>query len=319
MKRILVTGATGFIGRPCIDLLLEDGFDVHAISSQAELPNLPKIVWHPVDLHDHSGVKQILARVRPAFLLHSAWYVKHGDHWSSKENLRWVSSSLHLAEEFIKHGGEKLVCLGTCAEYDWNELPPLKSIYEESRPLRPHTIYGASKASLFMMLEALCKNEDIDFVWARPFGPYGFYDNPKRLIPHTVLSLLQGEIMICNNPEFVRNFTFVNDIAQILVQLLQGKTLGAINIANGQAVKLKYVVEFVAKAVGAENLVQYRPNSANGTEPAVLVADVKKLKDEIGHVAPTSLEDGLERSIGWWREKLGMSQKSIVSIGNKFI
>src|SRR5271170_2556865 len=99
MKSVLVTGATGFIGRHCIDALVEQGFETHAISSQAELPVSREVTWHRVDLHEHLAVSELLATIRPSYLLHSAWYVKHGDHWSSKENLKWVTSSINLAEE----------------------------------------------------------------------------------------------------------------------------------------------------------------------------------------------------------------------------
>jgi nucleoside-diphosphate-sugar epimerase len=314
MKRLLITGATGFIGRHCVDAFLNRDFEMHAISSRAEMANSEKISWHRLDLHNHSAVRDLLATLRPSHLLHSAWYIQLGNHWSSTDNLRWVNSSLHLAEEFINHGGEKLICLGTCAEYDWSQSSCSVAVSEENTPLNPHTVYGASKAGLFMMLKALCKAKDTGFIWARPFGPYGCHDNPKRLIPHTVLSLLHGENMVCNNPEFVRNFTFVEDVAQILVEIMDKEIFGPVNIANGQAVKLKYVVDSIAKLLGAENLVQYNLGSGSTNEPPLLIADVKKLKVELGHIASTSLEDGLEKSVAWWRGKSGTAKKSIVSI-----
>src|ERR1700683_1086925 len=119
MKRVLLTGASGFIGQPTINSLQRRGFEIYAISRKPIFETLPNVVWCEADLHDHSAIKELVSSIKASHLLHLAWYVEHGAYWASEENLKWVISSLNLVEAFMNHGGKRLVCAGTCAEYDW--------------------------------------------------------------------------------------------------------------------------------------------------------------------------------------------------------
>ncbi len=302
MKRVLITGAKGFLGKPCIAALQEKNLEVHAISSQPIPESTSNVLWYQVNLHDHAAVKGLLETIRPSYLLHLAWYVKHGSFWSSDENLRWVTSSLSLVDEFIKNGGQRFVGMGTCAEYDWSEKSCCENLSEELTLIRPATLYGASKAGLCMVLKALCALKGIDFAWGRLFFPYGPYEEPERLIPYTVRSLLKGENTVCKFPDLQRDFIFVEDIAKIMASLVDSKVNGEINVASGQAVKLGSVVASVAKLLNAQDLVQYGSSSAKSTDPPLLAGDIKRLRNELGFTKITSIEEGLEKTVNWWRK-----------------
>ena len=97
MKRLLITGATGFIGRHCLKLLLmEKVFEIHAVSSEEQQGDKLDMQWHRVNLLNLSQVLRLLGKVQPSHLLHLAWYVEPGMCWTSHENLRWVEASLAL-------------------------------------------------------------------------------------------------------------------------------------------------------------------------------------------------------------------------------
>jgi nucleoside-diphosphate-sugar epimerase len=302
MKKVLITGASGFIGRPCLKALQSRGFEVHAVSSRAHQDSAQQIIWHRVNLHDYGAVSQLLREVRPATLLHLAWYVEHGKYWSSLENIKWVQSSLHLVQEFIINGGTRLVCAGTCAEYDWNY-----SLCSESKtPINPSTLYGSCKAGLQTILGALSKEEKIDFAWGRLFFPYGPHEDPKRLIPSTALSLLQGLSATCNNGAVARDFIFVEDAAEIFAALADSKINGTINIASGIPATLASVVDMIARVLNRKDLIEARTASPNSSEPPVLVADVSRLQ-EIADLPPaTTLQEGIERTISSWRQYLNV-------------
>ena len=134
MKKVLVTGATGFIGKACLNALQKEDLEIHAISSNpipAHAKDQTRTKWHKADLHDYIAIKDLMANVRPDYLLHLAWYVEHSLYWSSKENLKWVATSLNLATEFANNGGTKLVCAGK-AEYDWTGRT---SLNEDTSPI----------------------------------------------------------------------------------------------------------------------------------------------------------------------------------------
>ncbi|HMF58148.1 MAG TPA: NAD-dependent epimerase/dehydratase family protein, partial [Pyrinomonadaceae bacterium] len=170
MKRVLLTGASGFIGRHCLTALSERGYEVHAVWSKerAGVDTMPGSHRHKADLLDSAQVTSLLEQVRPTHLLHCGWYAVPGKYWTATENFRWVESSLHLLQTFAAMGGQRAVGVGTCAEYDWR----YGYCSERLTPLNPATTYGACKHALQLMLDALSKQTGLSAAWGRLFFLY---------------------------------------------------------------------------------------------------------------------------------------------------
>src|ERR1700722_8394677 len=112
-QKVLVTGATGFIGRQSLKPLLQRGYEVHGISFGPQpRPAIPEVIWHEVNLLNPLATENLLAEVRPTHLLHFAWYVEHGKYLMAPENQLWVKASVSLAETFAKNGGKRFVGAG---------------------------------------------------------------------------------------------------------------------------------------------------------------------------------------------------------------
>lgn len=141
MNRVLITGATGFVGQHCLPLLRERTAEVHAVCCHTQPVPSHGIHWHRLDLLDHHATEELFRTLQPSHLLHTAWFTKPSEFWSSPENLRWLESSMTILQQFQTHGGERAVCTGSCAEYDWSR----GYCQESSTPLLPATIYGKCK------------------------------------------------------------------------------------------------------------------------------------------------------------------------------
>ena len=219
MKRVLLTGATGFIGRHCLPLLIAQGYEVHAVYTKAVGENHLGLQWHKANLLDSHQAYMLMDKVQPTYLLHFAWYVVPGKCWMSPENVRWVQASQSLLQTFVKHGGDRVVMAGTCAEYDWKQ----GICSENTTPLAPATLYGSCKNTLRESLEAFSKENDLSNAWGRIFFVYGPGEHPDRLVSSVICSLLRGESISCSSGHQKRDFLFVEDVASAFVALLGKK------------------------------------------------------------------------------------------------
>ena len=276
-KVVLVTGATGFIGRQAIRPLVMKGYQVHILTSKKEAPTkaivenyfnlsdeqISKVSFHFCDLLDFKSLDvqltSILKVVKPSHLLHLAWYVKHGEFWNSSLNLDWVSASLKLAELFEKHGGARMVMAGTCAEYDWSQISTyidpstkLPKGLAEDFPVGPNTLYGECKLSQYKILQKFSQNTQLELVWGRIFLTYGPHEGVSRLIPYIIQTLLKNEIsQLKVNWHQVRDFLHVKDLAAGFVHLVDDDGVGIFNIASGKPVTLGHIFLQILKQMKA--------------------------------------------------------------------
>lgn len=300
MKKILVTGANGFIGRHTLRTLLEHDFIVHAVTSGKLTPALPGCRWHRVDLLDPVQTKNLLRAVQPAYLLHFAWDVTPGEYWSSINNFSWVQASLELLHSFQEQGGYRVVMAGTCAEYDWSH----GYCKEFITPKVPSTSYGICKHSLQLMLEAYSRETGLSSSWGRVFLTYGPHEYPVRLIPSVVNSLLKGEPARCTHGSQIRDFLYVQDVAEAFVALLESNVSGPVNIASGQPVTIKFIINEISRQIGRPDLIEFGAVDPPENEPEVLFGDIQRLSNEVGWVPKYSLERGLQYTINWWSRNL---------------
>ncbi|MHB1231525.1 MAG: NAD-dependent epimerase/dehydratase family protein [Burkholderiales bacterium] len=299
MKRVLLTGATGFIGRHTLPLLIEGGYEVHATTHALPGSEQNAAHWHQVDLMNPAAVADLLGTIKPSHLLHFAWYAEPGKYWTSEQNFHWVQASMHLLEVFGKNGGERVVMAGTCAEYDWSD----GRCIESQTPIRPTSIYGACKAALQHLLQAYGQQFAMSTAWGRIFHLYGPHEHRARLVPSVILPLLSGQTAPCSSGEQQRDFLHVRDVASAFVALLDSDVMGPVNIGSGQPVAVKGVAERIAAYLGRPELVSLGAMQSRPDEPPLLVADVSRLTNEVKWAPFYNLDAGLASTIAWWREQ----------------
>ena len=310
MKKVLLTGGSGFIGRHCLTLLETKGYEVHAAARKPVSSLITEmgsnVHWHQADLLNPQNTEDLLAEVRPSDLLHLAWYAVPRKYWTSTENVRWVEGSLALFQSFMKHGGERAVIAGTCAEYDWaNEC-----CSETTTALAPSTLYGNCKHALQIILSSLAAQQGLSLAWGRIFFLYGPNENPARLVASVIQSLLKGQTAPCSSGQQVRDFLYVEDVADAFVALLASQTTGPINIASGDRVMIREVVEEIGRQMSRLDLIQFGALRDSPNDPACLVADITRLRAELGWQPHYDLKTGLARTIESWRKEFEISRQS---------
>ena len=291
--KIAVTGASGFIGRYVIPLLLGNGHEVCAIAHRSPADEIPDVRWIAADLLDERQCQAAVQSARADCLLHLAWYAVHGKFWTAPENFAWVRASSNLLEAFIAGGGKRAVIAGTCAEYDWS----YGYCVEDLTPTRPATLYGRCKDATRQLSEAMCEASATEFAWGRIFFPYGVGEPGGRLLPSVLRSLSRNEPVLCSHGEQYRDFLHVEDVARAFVHLVEsGQATGAFNIASGQPVRL---ADLVMKCVGLHRpgvQPEFGAVAVAPDDPPLLVGSPRKLMDT-GWAPRIALDDGIRRLI----------------------
>lgn len=306
MKKLMVTGANGFIGVHALHRLEKLGYEVHGIALEGESlkepAKGPDITWHRLDLMDELQRARIFDEVRPQCLLHLAWYTEHGKYWTADANLDWVRASLGMLKAFSRAGGERAVIAGTCAEYDWGRVQ--QPCIEDLTPTEPRTLYGASKNGLRLISSAFCRQNGISLAWGRIFQPFGPYEPRPRLVPSVILSLLRGEQARCTAGDQLRDFMHTGEVASAFAALLRSRVEGAVNIASGRPTAIKDLVMMMARKLGHPELLRMGAIPVAPDDPPALLADVKRLNGEVGWRPEGDMDAWLDRTIEWWRQNL---------------
>ena len=298
MRRVLVTGASGFVGRPALGALAARGFDVHAVARGAPDDATPGITWHAADLLDAARRRSVVDAVGASHLLHLAWYAEPGAFWSARENAAWVAATVALVDEFALAGGRRATLAGTCAEYDWTAPGPLA----EDAPLAPATYYGTCKDATRRVVEGLAAAAGLSLAWGRIFFVFGPGEDARRLVAGVARALVAGERAATSAGAQRRDFLHVDDVAGAFAALLDSAVEGAVNIASGEAASVRAVAEALAQAAGRPDLLDVGAVPRRADEPEEIVADVSRLRDEVGFRPRRSLRDGLADTVRWWRE-----------------
>jgi nucleoside-diphosphate-sugar epimerase len=289
MRRVLVTGASGFIGTHCLRRLTLEACEIHAVNRSGNGEAAADIVWHAADLREPAQASSLIAKIRPTHLLHGAWIATPGLYAHSPENFTWLQSTIALAAAFGSQGGARFVGIGSSAEYDPDDRPCV----EDETPIRPATIYGKCKADAWLAAQAAARQHGFSAAWGRLFLPYGPGDSPQRLVPSVLGALRGGRPVPTSHGRQQRDFIYAPDAADLLVRLLLSEENGVFNIGTGRATTVRSVVEYLAARCGRPDLPQFGAIALAPGEPAVLVADMSKVRDRLSWSPATDLQSGL--------------------------
>jgi len=288
--KVLVIGASGFIGRHVLKQLVDAGINTVVVGRTQPASYTADFI--EADLLQTEGSKDLMQRAGASHLIHLAWYAEHGAYWTSPLNLRWVEATVRLTEAFCLAGGKQMVLAGTCAEYDWS----YGYCNETNTPLNPATLYGTAKDATRRLIMAVCAEYQVPCAWGRVFLPYGPGEDSRRLIP-AIMDVFDGKrVPFGVNATAFRDFLHVEDVASGFLSLLQGESTGAFNICSSQPVQIAEVVNLLARSRNADPQLVLSLSTERPGEPPLLIGDNKKIM-QLGWRAKHSLSELASKEI----------------------
>ena len=271
--KVLLTGASGFIGTHVLPVLLMKGIPV-AVCGRTPLPSHIPVSFYHCDLLDSSVIASLCEKVKASHLLHLAWGVTESEsYWTAPANLSWLSASQALFHHFRVAGGGRIVGIGTGVEYASVQA----ARNEMLTPTLPDTVYGKAKLACCNALDLQAKIYSLSWAWARVFYLIGPQENPRRILPAACRFLKRKGDFSCWTPDARFDYLDVRDCADALVRLLLSDVTGAVNIASGHGRLMRDILVELACIAGCPDVFAYDRSLC----APVVVADVARLREEL--------------------------------------
>ncbi len=298
MKRILITGANGFIGRFVAYRLLGWPVELHHLDIHPWNCQKSGYFFHQFNLLSSGAyaknLENLLKTIDPDICLHLAWYTNPRDYLNARINIEWRDASFEFAKTFARCGGKRFIAVGTCLEYG---QVLTEFCDEEATPRLPETLYAQCKTELYDKLTEFFKKEQTEFAWPRIFFVYGPHDRPQRLIGKVIDALSRGVFFEPKNGGARRDYIYTNDLAEQLCAILFSDLEGAINCGSGHTVSIYEICRLIGEIMGKSNLIV---ENHQVTDYPVIQPSLKRLISIIPNFSVTPLDLGLKKSVDWF-------------------
>lgn len=312
-KSVLVTGCSGFAGRNLCNLLSGLGVQLrYFVRSKNDIPlNAPgKVVLG--DIQDHQSLIEALKNVEVAFHLAAITLIPET---RAKTFNTFSTNSLGTLNFLMAARAEdvsKIIYVSTCHVYGKQDKLP---ITEETTP-RPIDIYSASKLAGESLALSFAEMYGMNVSISRAFNHYGPYQRPDFLVPSIIVRLLKGEKLLMGNPTPTRDFSYVEDIARGYVLLAEKRRSSEIyQFSSGIERSVRDIVESIMRSSGITSDVYWNPEARRVDIPRSF-GDYTKATRELGWKPGVQFEDGMKRTIAWYRTQLESRNPEIINVAN---
>ncbi|MDQ6749213.1 MAG: NAD-dependent epimerase/dehydratase family protein [Actinomycetota bacterium] len=302
-RTALVTGAGGFIGANLVRRLVAEGHRVHAIVRPGarawRLDGAPEARRVELDLGDGEAVADAVAKLRPEWIFHLAAHGAYSWQTDVPEMARVnVAGTIALVEAGARGGCEALIHAGSSSEYGYRDHAP-----GEEEPPQPNSPYAVTKAAATMYCAHAARQGRLAATTLRLYSAYGPWEEPGRLMPSLVTHAQRGMLPPLVGPATARDFVHVGDVVDAFLLAAQAAGRGGLapilNLGSGTQTSLEELVAMARRIFAVPVEPRWGTAAARAWDTDVWVADVRRIKRELGWAPQRSLEAGL-RGLGEW-------------------
>lgn len=308
-RRVLVTGASGFIGSHVVRAALAEGAEVHALIDEVSSVVPPRltdlaerITFVAGNLTDSGAMRHAARAARPDVVLHLAAYTHVGKSFSHVgECIQTnVAGTANLLQALEDTGYSRFVYTSTSEVYGGVDVP-----FREDGPVNPLSPYSVTKYAGELMCRMFVQAYGWPIVVLRPFNAYGPAQSPDRIIPEVIVSALRGVDVRMTEGTQTREFNYVEDLARgfVLAGTAGDEANGSvINLGCGEEHSMREVAETVLEMMGNPVEARFGALPHRPTEIWRMYCDNTRAREVLGWTPTHSLRDGLEKTIAWYRQ-----------------
>lgn len=303
MKKVIVTGGSGFIGANLTRRLLRDGQEVHLLLRKGyktwRIADIFKQVHpHIVDLQNATALKRLFTMIEPDWIFHTAAYGAYSTQNDLDEMIETNITGLsNLLEAAKLSGFDAFVNTGSSSEYGYRDTAP-----KETDCLDPNSHYAITKAAATHLCQYTAKTYRLHIPTLRLYSAYGPYEEPTRLMPTLLAHALKKRLPPLVNPKIARDFVHVEDIvdAYLLAAKHKTKELGPVyNIGSGTQTNMKKLVELSKKLFKITEKPRWGSMVNRSWDTSNWVSNSNKARKVLGWKPKFSLQQGLSSTYTW--------------------
>lgn len=317
--RVLVTGATGFIGSHLVRRLVDDGVDVHALSSVVSsvypvrlAPLRDRITLHGGNLMDRSAMDSVVADARPTHVFHLGAYTHVGKSWQRVDECIQtnVQGTVNLLRALEGRGYERFVYFGTSEIYGDVDVP-----FREDAVVNPISPYSVSKYAGERFCRMFHQGRGWPVVMIRAFNAYGPAQTPDRVIPEIIGRALRGDELKMTTGRQTREFNYVDDLVDGVVRAgtVEGIDGVVFNLGCGEEISMRDLATMILDLLDNPIAAKFGELPERPTEIPRMFCDNTRARELLGWKPQHTLRNGLEKTIEWYRSELADPHSQFVA------
>lgn len=310
MKKILLTGASGFVGSNLARFYLDLGYELHILTrKESNLWRLKdvysKIHDHKVDLLDAKLLNSIVKEIEPDFIVHNAIY---GGRPNQSEAQKVIDvnfqGSKNLVDACTDVDFECFINTGSSSEYGVKSEP-----MKETDICEPVNIYGIAKLSATLYCNYVAKQTGKNIGTLRLFSPFGDYEDQGRLFTDLALNCCLGSDVKLANPNAVRDFIYIKDVLDLYYKVMQQPSqlkAEIYNVAYGKQHSVSYMAEKVKSLMSSKSNLCYGELSGRAADTTTWQADITKTKNTFNWQPNLDFDNTIKDASNWFMQNKGL-------------
>jgi len=309
MDKVLVTGATGFVGANLVRRLLREGYDVHILSRVSSnrwrlADVLSQLHDHTVDLRHEKGLKRLVERIDPDIIFHLANVGVYGGVTAPDRDYIEANfvGTVNLYNACSDVSYRCFVNTGSSTEYG-PKIQPMK----ETDVCEPINMYSVTKCAATLYGSYIAKTEEKPTICLRLFTPFGPYDEKTRLVSYAVVNALRNEDLNLADPKAARDYIYIEDVLDVYLKSVEkaSEFRGEVfNVGRGSETAISYIVNKVIELTHSKSKVNWRATGGRAWDSDKWEADIEKTSKTLGWKPAHTIDEGIRKTIDWFRSNL---------------